>query len=161
MDTQTYTLANTATYPNMALNALTDKYIVWQQYANKICLRHKVKIKKILIMWKQILPVWSINKRKHTSVWCLASCKWTTLYCSFTPTAASLISSAHLNPNLTSVVSPSSSFSLILFTCCRRRSQYNLSSDILVFRASVFSWSSVIITANEQTFTIFYNRILT
>lgn len=32
--------------------------------------------------------------------------------------------------------------SLSLFTCSRRRSQYSLSSDILVFSVSVFSWSS-------------------
>lgn len=36
---------------------------------------------------------------------------------------ASLISPSHSNLMLTSAVSTSSSFSLILFTCCRRRSQ--------------------------------------
>lgn len=69
----------------------------------------------------------------------------------FTAAATSLISLAHPNISLTSAVSPSSSFSLILFTCCRRRSQYNLSSDIFVFSASVFSWSSAIVTANVPT----------
>lgn len=54
-----------------------------------------------------------------------------------------------LNIILTSAASPRSSFSLILFTCWRRRSQYNLSSDILVFSASVFSWSSVIATTKK------------
>lgn len=59
-------------------------------------------------------------------------------------TEASLISPGHSNLILTSAVSTSSSLSLILFTCCRRRSQYSLSSDIFVFSASVFSWSSAI-----------------
>lgn len=79
----------------------------------------------------------------------------------FTAAATSLISQAHLSIILTSAVSPSSSFSLILFTCCRRRSQYNLSSDIFVFSASVFSWSSVIVTASMPTnsVTVFYSGV--
>ena len=56
----------------------------------------------------------------------------------FPVTSAAFIFSSS-SKNLTSAESPSSSLSLILFTCLRRRSQYNLSSDILVFSASVFS----------------------
>lgn len=147
--TQTYIWANTAAYHDIALNVLQLSMFgkCTQRYTSKIK-------KKKKYLWQHLLPVWSICKCKHTSI----------TSCTFTPTAASLISSAHPNFNRTSSVSPSSSFSLILFTCCRRRSQYNLSSDILVFSASVFSWSSATATANEPAFgwifTVFYNRKL-
>lgn len=103
--------------------------------------------------WGHFLLVWSVSKHEHTSI-------ANALACAAVSHQQQLLLFHWLIR--TSTVSPSSSFSLILFTCCRRRSQYNLSSDIFVFSASVFSWNSAIVTAIGstfgKTFTVFYNR---
>lgn len=136
---------------NTALNVRTNTLFDWNGLKSV-----KLKLPSFFFfryLWEYFLLVWSVSKHEHTSI----------------ANALAYAAVSHQQQRLlfhwlihTSTVSPSSSFSLILFTCCRRRSQYNLSSDILVFSASVFSWSSVIVTAHGstfgKTFTVFYNR---
>lgn len=108
-----------------------------------------------------MLPNWSISFLLY---YLFTSCKWAAYYCCFTTVTTSPPSSALSNFKCTSTASSSSSFFLILFTCWRRRSQYNLSSDIFVFSASVFSCSSATVTNKptfREAFMIFYTTVTT